>query len=208
MCFHRKWCRTIFPWWNRTVSIAETPILWPPHAKSWLIGKDWCWEGLGAGGEGDDRGWDGWMASPTRWTWVWVNSGSWWWTGRPGVLWFMGSQSRTQLSDWTELNSLNVCKRDATNTNHNFCPNFCSTLQLWALETIRMSNFTSYHTQMKYQNKQTRENGESSHWGILLPISSESSVSTIPADEQSQATTKVTIPLRCKKKKAREKENN
>ena len=52
----------------------------------------WCWEGFGAGGEGDDRGWDGWMASLTRWTWVWVNSRSWWWTGRPGVLWFMGSQ--------------------------------------------------------------------------------------------------------------------
>ena len=52
----------------------------------------WCWEGLGARGEGDDRGWDGWMASPTRWTWVWVNSGSWWWTGRPGVLRFMGLQ--------------------------------------------------------------------------------------------------------------------
>jgi len=52
----------------------------------------WCWEGLGAGGEGDARGWDGWMASLTRWTWVWVNSGSWWWTGRPGVLRFMGSQ--------------------------------------------------------------------------------------------------------------------
>ena len=51
-----------------------------------------CWEGLGAGGEGDDRGWDGWMASLTRWTWVWVNSGSWWWTGRAGVLRFMGSQ--------------------------------------------------------------------------------------------------------------------
>ena len=63
----------------------------------------WCWEGLGAGGEGDDRGWDGWMGSPTRWTWVWVNSGSWWWTGRPGVLQFMGSQ-RFGL-DWaTELN--------------------------------------------------------------------------------------------------------
>ena len=62
----------------------------------------WCWEGLGAG-EGDDRGWDGWMASPTRWTWVWVNSGSWWWTGRPGVLQFMGSQSRTWLSDWSDL---------------------------------------------------------------------------------------------------------
>ena len=62
------------------------------------------WEGLEAGGEGDDRGWDGWMASQTRWAWVWVNSGSWWWTGRPGMLRFMGSQSRTQLSNWTELN--------------------------------------------------------------------------------------------------------
>ena len=63
----------------------------------------WCWEGLGAGGEGDDRGWDGWMASLTRWTWVWVNSGSWWWTGRPGMLQFMGSQRVKH--DWViELN--------------------------------------------------------------------------------------------------------
>ena len=63
----------------------------------------WCWEGLGAGGEGDDREWDGWMASSTRWTWVWMNSGSWWWTGRPGVLQFMGSQGVGH--DWaTELN--------------------------------------------------------------------------------------------------------
>ena len=63
----------------------------------------WCWEGLGAGGEGDDRGWDGWMASLTRWTWVLVNSGSWWWTGRPGVLRFMGLQRVGH--DWaTELN--------------------------------------------------------------------------------------------------------
>ena len=51
-----------------------------------------CWEGLGAGGAGDNRRWDGWMASLTRWTWVSVNSRSWWWTARPGVLWFMGSQ--------------------------------------------------------------------------------------------------------------------
>ena len=88
---------------GRTDVEAETPILWPPHAKSWLIGKDWCWEGLRAGGEGDDRGWDGWTASLTQWTWVWVNSGSWWWTGRPGVLWFMGSQRVGH--DWaTELN--------------------------------------------------------------------------------------------------------
>ena len=62
-----------------------------------------CWEGLGAGGKGDDRGWDGWMASPTQWMWVWVNSGSWWWTGRPGMLWFMGSQRVGH--DWaTKLN--------------------------------------------------------------------------------------------------------
>ena len=54
--------------------------------------KTLMWEGLGAGGEGDDRGWDGWMASLTPWTWVWVNSRSWWWTGRPGMLRFMGSQ--------------------------------------------------------------------------------------------------------------------
>ena len=65
----------------------------------------WCWEGLGAGEEGDDWGWDGWMASLTWWTQVWVNSGSWWWTGRPGVLRFMGSQRVGH--DWvTELNWL------------------------------------------------------------------------------------------------------
>ena len=89
------------PWdfFGRNNAKAETPVLWPPHVKNWLIGKDWCWEGLGAGGEGDDRGWDGWMASLTWWTWVWVNSGSWWWTWRPGVLQFMGSQRVRQ--DWS-----------------------------------------------------------------------------------------------------------
>jgi len=55
--------------------------------------------GIGAGGEGDNRGWDGWMASPTQWTWVSVSSGSWWWTGRPGMLLFMGSQRVGH--DWT-----------------------------------------------------------------------------------------------------------
>ena len=63
----------------------------------------WCWQGLGTGGEGDDRGWDGWMASLTRWMWVWVNSGSWWWTGRPGMLRF--TRSQRVVHDWaTELN--------------------------------------------------------------------------------------------------------
>ena len=65
----------------------------------------WCWERLRAGGEGDDRGWDGWMASLTRWTWVWVDSGGWWWTGRPGVLWFMGLQrvGHDWATVWTEV---------------------------------------------------------------------------------------------------------
>ena len=68
--------------------------------------RPWCWEGLGAGGEGDDRGWDDWMASSTRWAWVWTNSRSLWWTGRPGMLQFMGSQRvghdwATELTDWT-----------------------------------------------------------------------------------------------------------
>ena len=89
---------------GRTDAEAKTPILWPPHVKSWLIGKNlWCWEGLVAGGEGDDKGWDGWIASLTPWTWVWVNSGNWWWTGRPGVLWFMRSQ-RVGHDRVTEVN--------------------------------------------------------------------------------------------------------
>ena len=72
---------------GRTDFEAETPILWPPDVKSWLIWKDpQCWERLRAGEEGDDRGWDGYIASPIQWTWAWVDSRSWWWTGRPGML--------------------------------------------------------------------------------------------------------------------------
>ena len=72
--------------------------------------KTLMWVRLMAGGAGDSRGWVGWMASPTQWSWVWVSSGSWWWTGRPGVLWFMGSQIvghnwATELS-WEIGNSL------------------------------------------------------------------------------------------------------
>ena len=80
---------------------AETPILWPPNVKNWK--RPWCWERLEAGGEGEDRGWDGWMALLTQWMWVWVNSGSWCWTGRPGVLQSMRLQKIRH--DWaTELN--------------------------------------------------------------------------------------------------------
>ena len=74
---------------------------WCKELTNWK--RPWCWERLRAGGERDDRGWVGWMASLTQWTWVWVDSGSWWWTGRPGVLQFMGSQRVGH--DWvTELN--------------------------------------------------------------------------------------------------------
>ena len=66
--------------------------------------RPWYWERSKVG-EGDDRGWHGWLASPVWWTWVWVGSRSWWWTGKPGVLQFHGvTKSQTRLSDWTELN--------------------------------------------------------------------------------------------------------
>ena len=77
----KEWC---YSWNSRTLATSWEELT---HWK-----RVWCWEGLGAGGEGDNRGWDGWMASPTQCTWVWVNSGSWWWTGRPGMMRFMGSQ--------------------------------------------------------------------------------------------------------------------
>ena len=88
----KEWC---WSWSSSTLAISCEELT---HLK-----RPWCWERLKAGGEGDDRGWDGWMASPTQRTWVWVNSGSWWWTGRPGVLQSMGSQRVGH--DWvTELN--------------------------------------------------------------------------------------------------------
>ena len=87
---------------GRTDAEAKAPILWPPDAKNWLIGKDPDVERLKAG-EGDDRGWDGWMASPTWWTWVWASFGKWWWTVYPGVLQSIGLQRVGH--DWvTELN--------------------------------------------------------------------------------------------------------
>ena len=69
------------PWIFTGRTDAETPTLWLPDVKSWLIRKDWCWERLKAEGEGDDRGWDAWMASLTRWTWVWARSRRWWGQG-------------------------------------------------------------------------------------------------------------------------------
>ena len=75
---------------GRTVAVAKAPILWPPDAKSRLIGKDWRWGELKAKGEAGGRGWDGWMASPTQWTWIWANSGRQWRKVEPGMLQSMG----------------------------------------------------------------------------------------------------------------------
>ena len=83
--------------------------------------RPWCWERLKAGGERDDRGWDGWMVSPTWWTWVWAISRSWWWTGKPGVLQSIGSQRVRH--DWViELNWVVRWSRCVKNNESNtFC---------------------------------------------------------------------------------------
>ena len=89
---------------GRTDIEAETSILWPPDVKSWLIGKDPdAGKDWGTRWEGEDRGWDGWMALLTRWTWVRVNSESWWWTGKSGGATIHGvAKSWTRLNDWTD----------------------------------------------------------------------------------------------------------
>ena len=88
----KAWC------WNQSSNPLAT---WCEELTHWK--RSWCWERLKAGGEGDDRGWVGWMASLTRWTWVWASFRSWWWTGKPGMLQFMGSQRVGH--EWvTELN--------------------------------------------------------------------------------------------------------
>ena len=89
--------------WSRNSNTLATWCEELTHLK-----RPWCWERLTAGGEEHDRGWDGWMASSTQWTWVWVDSRNWWWTGRPGMLQLMGSQrvARNWELNWTELSRL------------------------------------------------------------------------------------------------------
>ena len=84
---------------NAEAENSNTLVTW--CKKLTHLKRPWCWERLKVG-EADDRGWDGWMASLTQWTWVGVNSGSWWWTRRPGMLQSLGSQSQTRLSNWSE----------------------------------------------------------------------------------------------------------
>ena len=88
----KDWCWS----WN-----SNNLATWCEEATHWK--RPWCWERLNAG-EVEDRVWDGGMASPTQWAWVWINTRSWWWTGKPDVLQSIGSQSQTWLGNWTELN--------------------------------------------------------------------------------------------------------
>ena len=101
-CFVEFTPRSNVLWW---ICGGESglPVLFLHHLRTTPLKRPWCWERLKAGGEGDDRGWDGWMASPTQRIWVWVDSRSWWWTGRPRVLRFMWSQ-RVRHNWATELN--------------------------------------------------------------------------------------------------------
>ena len=94
---------------GRTDPEAETPNTFAtPCGELTQWKRPWCWEVLGEGRQWDNREWDGWMTWLTQWTWVCVNPGSWWWTGRSGVLWFMGSQRNnwetTEWLNWTDLN--------------------------------------------------------------------------------------------------------
>ena len=98
-CSWKDWCWS----WN-----SSTLAFWCEELTD--SKRPWFWERLRTGGEGNDRGWDDWIASPTQWTWVWVGSTCWWWTGRPGVLQFMGSQRVRH--DWvTELNWTELCMK-------------------------------------------------------------------------------------------------
>ena len=95
---------------GRTDAEADTLATWCEELTHWK--RYWCWERLKSGGEGNDRGWDGWMALPTQWTWVWVNSESWWWTGKPGMLQSMELQRvrhdwATELN-WTLISNINL----------------------------------------------------------------------------------------------------
>ena len=98
--------------WN-----SNTLATWCNELTHWK--RPWWWERIKVGGEGDYTGWDGWMALPIQWIWVWIYSGSWWWTGRPGMLQFMGSQ-RVKHNWATEMNWPNLHIKTAIHFKYTF----------------------------------------------------------------------------------------
>ena len=109
---------------GRTDAEAKAPILWPLDAKNWLTGRPWCWGRLKAGE--DDRGLDGWMASPTQWTWVWARSGRWWRTGKFGMLQSTGGKE----SDMTEGLNNNNKNNGNKNTSKSFNQSFSNIINV------------------------------------------------------------------------------
>ena len=150
------WCwswnsNTLASWWEELT-----------HLK-----RPWCWERLKVGGEGDNRGWDGWMASPMRWTWVWVGSGSWWWTGKPGVLQSMGSQ-RVGHNWVTELKDDHVSILELCVYCMAYQRGLCRYGWSQDLELERLSRIITLWTQCNhkalYQGKRERRGSEETWW--------------------------------------------
>ena len=156
---------------------AEGPILWPLHATSWFIGKDSdAGRDWGQEEKGTTRGWHGWMASLTRWTWVWVNSSSWWWTWRPGMLRFMGSQwvGRDWATELSWIQFLQPQKRKKTKvtfqkTEEWFC-SFYEWFIKWfgGLHTIMMI-FSHQEADDNICYLNTRDRKELNLWFFLVP---------------------------------------
>ena len=144
------------PWTSGRSNQSVLIIHWKDWCWSWnsntlatwceelaYLKRPWCWERLKVGRKGDDRGWDSWMASPTQWTWVWVNSWSWWWTGRPGILQSMGSQ-RVEHNWVAELNWTEVIllRQTSNSTFHSWLPWEFTKLFTYAI----LSFFSSHKT--------------------------------------------------------------
>ena len=124
------WC---WSWNSNTLATSCEELI---HWK-----RPWCWERLRAGGGGDDRGWDGWMASLAQWTWVWVNYGRWWWTGRPNVMWFMSNAERVG-HDWaTELNWTDRVPEEQWTEVHDIVGRQCSRLSPRKRNAKRQNGF-------------------------------------------------------------------
>ena len=173
----KDWC------WSWNSSTLATSCEELTHWK-----RPWCCKGLGAGGEGDDRGWDGWMASPTWWAWVWVNSGSWWWTGRPGVLRFVGSQrvghDRVTELNWTEYQVQCLTHHKCWKLVAQFCPTLCDPMDCSPQVPLSMTwTQVSYIASGFFTIWATREalSEFSMNWtdSICLQVSAEGDLETV-----------------------------
>ena len=125
---------------------SNTLTTWCKELTRWK--RPW-WERLKAGGEGDDRGWHGWMASLTQWTWVWASSGNWWWIGKPGLLQSMGLISQTWPNDWTELKA-NLDLESSSQDSQTVSP---TTRGIWPIIAAMSPLFQSYANSCSFMMK-------------------------------------------------------